>query len=68
MASPPTPLELSTSPSDELAKLICEKLHQAGLLTQQDRQRFSEKMAAGKIKPEDWRLAVEKAMDSKENT
>ncbi|MEZ5477582.1 MAG: hypothetical protein R3E95_08895 [Thiolinea sp.] len=56
-----------TSPSDELAKIICEKLNQAGLLTQQDMQRFSEKMATGKTKPEEWRLAVEKAMDSKEN-
>ncbi|MEB4593232.1 hypothetical protein VSS37_19805 [Candidatus Thiothrix sp. Deng01] len=67
MATPPSPPESLTSPSDELAKIICEKLKQAGLLTQQDMQRFSEKMATGKTKPEDWRLAVEKAMDSKES-
>lgn len=53
------------SPSDELAKKICDRLSNEGLLTLEDVKRFSEKLATGKVKAEDWRLAVEKAIDSK---
>jgi polyhydroxyalkanoate synthesis regulator phasin len=55
------------SPSDELAKKICERLCDEGLLTLEEEKRFSEGLAAGKVKAEDWRLAVEKTIDSKED-
>jgi len=49
------------SPSDALAKQIAERLSQAGLIRETQRDHFQKKLAEGRLKSEDWKLAIELA-------
>jgi len=49
------------SPSEELAKKILEKLVAEVLITTEDAKKMSSKMAAGKLRADDWKLAIEKS-------
>jgi hypothetical protein len=51
------------TPSQELAKNILERLIAEKLFTAEDSERLAEKMVHGKMRLEDWRLAVEKAIE-----
>ena len=52
-----------TTPSEALADLIAPLLAERKLLLQEDAQKYKAKIAAGTMKPEDWLLAIEKALD-----
>lgn len=47
------------TPSLQLATRIFERLLQEGLLKEGDRKKLLTKLGEGKIKQEDWRLALE---------
>ncbi len=49
------------SPSNALAKQIAERLSEAGLIRDTERYQLQEKLADGRFKSEDWRLAIELA-------
>jgi hypothetical protein len=51
-----------TTPSESLAELISPLLVEGKLLLPEDVQKYKAKIAAGAMKPEDWLLAIEKAM------
>lgn len=51
------------TPSDELTEIIFPLLIESKLLLPDDAERYKAKLAAGTMKPEDWLLAVEKALD-----
>jgi hypothetical protein len=53
------------SPSERLAERILEKLIQEKLLSKQEAKKLLPKLADGKVRPEDWRLAVEISMSQK---
>ena len=53
------------TPSKQLAEKIMERLIADGLMMSDDRKRLLTKLADGKLKPEDWRLAIELANSSK---
>jgi hypothetical protein len=55
------------SPSEILGERIVERLVAEGLLTSDQKGRVFPKLAAGSMKPEDWRLAVEMS-DIKDET
>jgi hypothetical protein len=48
------------SPSEELSKKILEKLVAEVLITADDAKKMSSRMAAGKLRADDWKLAIEK--------
>ncbi len=50
-----------TTPSVELATRLARLLTEHGLLLPASRDRVAERIAAGEMKQEDWRLEVEKA-------
>jgi hypothetical protein len=50
-----------TTPSEDLTKIVFEKLLQEGLLTAEDAEKLLEKASCGKMRTEDWRLAIEKS-------
>lgn len=52
-----------TTPSDALADLVVPLLVERNLLLSEDAQKYRGKIAAGTMKPEDWLLAIEKALD-----
>jgi hypothetical protein len=52
-----------TTPSDELADLITPLLVERKLFHPEDAQKYRAKISAGTMKPEDWLLAIEKALD-----
>lgn len=52
-----------TTPSEALAEVIVPLLVQCALLLPEDAVKCKGKLAAGGMKPEDWLLAVEKALD-----
>jgi len=52
-----------STPSEVLAARILKRLSAEKLLTEDDEKKLAAKMAAGKLRPEDWRLAVEKAAE-----
>lgn len=52
-----------STPSEMLATQILKRLATEKLLTEDDEKKLSAKMAAGKLRPEDWRLAVEIAAE-----
>lgn len=56
-----------TTPSEALADLIAPLLVERKLLLQEDAQKYKAKIAAGTMKPEDWLLAIEKALDKDAN-
>jgi hypothetical protein len=49
------------SPSNALAKQITERLTEAGLIRDTERDQLQQKLAAGMLRSEDWRLAIELA-------
>ena len=52
-----------TTPSEALADLIAPLLVENKLFLAEDAQKYKSKIAAGTMKPEDWLLAIEKALD-----
>lgn len=52
-----------STPSQELGMKILELLIAEKLFTEEDAGRLAEKMVHGKMRPEDWRLAIEKALE-----
>lgn len=53
------------SPSERLAVKIVERLTKEHLISSADAEKFAKELAAGRLRPEDWRLAVEMAGDKK---
>jgi hypothetical protein len=53
------------TPSQALAVKITERLVREGLITAEAAKHLQPKLAEGKLRPEDWRLAIELA-DKKE--
>lgn len=51
------------NPSEALTDLIAPLLVERKLLLQEDAQKCKIKIAAGTMKPEDWLIAIEKALD-----
>jgi len=51
-------------PSQELAKRVLERLVAEKLLRPDDAQKLLPKLAEGQLRPEDWRLALEKGMET----
>jgi len=56
------------SPSFELAQNIASRLSTANLINADDVESLTIKMSEGKLKKEDWRLAIEKGIDTKEKS
>lgn len=52
-----------STPSQELAKKIFLRLSAEKLVTDEDAKKLVSKMADGKLRSEDWRLAIEKAAE-----
>lgn len=52
-----------TTPCESLTDLIVPLLEEEKLLLPEDTQKYKAKISAGTMKPEDWLLAIEKAMD-----
>lgn len=52
-----------STPCQELAKIILARLTAEKLVTDDDAKKLSTKMADGKLRPEDWKLAIEKAAE-----
>lgn len=52
-----------STPSMELAKNIFLRLVAEELVTDDDAKKLATKLADGKVRPEDWRLAIEKAAE-----
>lgn len=50
-----------STPSEVLAHKIIERLIAENLLTQNDGERMVTKLAAGRLRAEDWRLPIELA-------
>ena len=53
------------SPSQRLAERILKKLQQGKLLSEAEAKKLLPKLADGKLKAEDWRLAIEVSMPQK---
>ncbi|HFD88027.1 MAG TPA: hypothetical protein ENJ35_10175 [Gammaproteobacteria bacterium] len=51
------------TPSEELTDKIVKALGKEGLLKEDDLQGMAPTIASGKVKAEDWRVMVEKAID-----
>jgi len=51
-----------TYPSEALTDLIASLLVERKLFLQEDAQKYRDKIATGTMKPEDWLLAIEKAL------
>lgn len=49
-------------PSEELSKIILDRLEAEGLLSGDQRKRIGDKMVTGKVKQEDWLSAIELSM------
>lgn len=54
--------ESTATASEQLAGRIIERLIDEKLLSANDGKKLVPKMATGKVRSEDWRLAVEKAI------
>jgi hypothetical protein len=53
------------SPSERLADRIVKKLLQEKLLSESEAKKLLPKLAEGKLRAEDWRLAIELSMPRK---
>jgi hypothetical protein len=53
------------TPAQKLTSRILKRLTAAKLLREDDAKAFEPKVAAGTVRQEDWRLALEKALDVK---
>jgi hypothetical protein len=58
---------IMNSPSQELAKIIVEKLVKHKLLLSDDSAKMTTGFTTGNLKQEDWRLIIEKAIDAEAN-
>lgn len=54
------------TPSEKLALLILDRLIESKVLAPGDRDKMQSKLAEGKLTRDDWRLAIELAMDKEE--
>ncbi len=52
-----------STPSMELAKKIFSRLVAEKLVTDDDAKKMTTTLADGKVRPEDWRLAIEKTAE-----
>lgn len=52
-----------TKPSERLLNKIIQQLQEEQILTEQETNKISAKILSGKVKAEDWRLAVELSME-----
>lgn len=59
--------ESTVTASEQLAGKIIQRLIDEKLLSASDGKKLVPKMAAGKARAEDWRLAIEKSMPEVEN-
>lgn len=59
--------QIMQTPSCKLMSQIMHKLQQEKLLTVGEANKIEKKIFSGKIKSEDWRLAVELSMDKEIN-
>lgn len=55
------------TPSEKLASKILDQLIEAKLLMPDDRGKLLLGLSEGKLKPEDWRLAIELAQEKGKN-
>ena len=55
-----------TTASERLAKIIVKRLVCEGLVAEADVGKIVEKITCEKMKPEDWRIAIEKGIDAGE--
>lgn len=55
------------TPSELLAEKILSTLTDRSLILTEDTGKMQQKLAGGKLKPEDWRLLIEKALDKGES-
>ena len=51
------------TPNEIVADKIMNRLINADLISEQDCQRTRKQLAAGSLKPEDWQLLAEKALE-----
>ena len=56
------------TPSEELAEIILEKLAAEHCIIQDDAEKLISKMATGKVRTEDWKLAIEKGVHGKKKS
>jgi hypothetical protein len=49
------------TPSEKLASKILDRLVESKLLAPEDREKLLSKLAEGKLRADDWRLAIELA-------
>jgi hypothetical protein len=54
------------TPSEKLALLILDRLIESKVLAPGDRAKMQSKLAEGKLTRDDWRLAIELAIDKEE--
>jgi hypothetical protein len=54
------------APSQKLAARILKRLTDAKILREDDARILSPKLTSGKLNQDDWRLAVEKALEKKD--
>jgi len=54
-----------SSPSEQLAVLVVERLVAEGLVTEGDAAKLTTRVVAGTMSAEDWRLAIEKTTPAK---
>lgn len=55
-----------TTASEKLADIIIDRLVRESLVMEADAGKIAEKIASERMKPEDWRIAIEKCIDSGE--
>lgn len=55
------------TPSEELVNVIFPIMEEKGFLLQEDIKNYKSQIATGKMKAEDWLLAVEKALGKGES-
>jgi hypothetical protein len=55
------------APSEQLTDKILEKLVSQRLILKEDALKLRAKFASGTLSPEDWRLPIEKAIESRQS-
>ena len=55
-----------TTPNQQLANLICVALQQAGITNEKEATALKSRILTGKVKAEDWYLAIENTISEKE--
>ena len=57
------PKTVSKTPSEQLAEKILGALEAANLVLPADKIQIADSLANGKLRSEDWRVAIEKSID-----